>query len=170
MNDCPYMVQLPSWHSKIVKWLHVFPVYLILVVQVVDDILESVAIINGTTRVPVEDAVLALIKVFRPGLGSVPGQANALFPYEVLENNFERVGKRWIMVSFRFELPWAIIVVLVRPILIVVPWVISSLGIVRLLVVIVWSSWNPIVVGSILILLILVALVEVSSSLVLVAN
>lgn len=74
------------------------------------------------------------------------------------------------MVSFRFKLPWAIIVVLVRPILIVVPWVISSLGIVRLLVVIVWSSWNPIVVGSVLILLILVALVEVPSSLVLVAN
>lgn len=85
INDCPYMVRLPSWHSKIVKWLHVFPVYLILVVQVVDDILESVAIINVMTWVPVEDAVFALIKVFRLGLGSVPGQANALFLDEVLE-------------------------------------------------------------------------------------
>lgn len=70
-------------------------------------------IINVMTQVPVEDAVFALLKLFRPGLGSVPGQANALFPYEVLENSFERVGKRWIMVLFRFELPRAIIVVLV---------------------------------------------------------
>lgn len=158
-------------HSKAIQWLHVIPVYMVLVVHVVDDILKGISIVNVMPWVSMEDTIFALVKVFRPRLGSVFGQADAFLPDEIPEDSFKRKGERLVVVSLRSKLSLPIIVVLVRRILVVIRWVISSLGIVvRVLVVVAWRRWNPIVVRPILLLPILVAMVEVLLTLVLITD
>lgn len=98
MNCQPWLVLLLSRHSKTIERLHNVPFYLILIVQVIDNILEGITVTDVIARIPMEDVVVTLVEMIRPRLGSISGKMNTLLPYQVPEHGFQRIKERLIVV------------------------------------------------------------------------